>query len=166
MSSSNLEIEGPLLEQGPVCERVLRALPQWFGIESATLDYIQSAAHMPAFVAYAEGMPVGLALFKRHFERAAEVYLIAVLPDQHRRGVGRALLAEGERWLREQGVQFLQVKTLSAEHPDPGYAKTRQFYLGVGFTPCEVFPTLWDPSCPCLLSIKALADSASGTGHG
>ncbi|MEY2935081.1 MAG: hypothetical protein RL033_5830 [Pseudomonadota bacterium] len=102
MSSSHLEIKGPLLAQSPVCERVLRALPQWFGIESATLGYIQSAAHLPAFVAYDAGTPVGLALFQRHFERAAEVYLIAVLPHQHRRGVGRALLAEGERWLREQ----------------------------------------------------------------
>jgi GNAT superfamily N-acetyltransferase len=152
----SLRVEGPLLEQRHVCERVLRALPQWFGIESATLAYIESAGHLPSFVAYDGELALGLVLFKQHFERAAEVYLIGVLPGQHRRGVGRALLAAGERWLREHGVQFLQVKTLSAEHPDVGYERTRQFYLGVGFTPCEVFPTLWSPTIPCLMLIKSL----------
>ena len=152
-----VRVAGPLLGQSRICERVLRALPQWFGIESATLDYIETASHMPSFVAYVADEPVGLALFKRHFEHSAEVYLMGVLPDRHRRGVGRALLAAGESWLREHGVQFLQVKTLSADHPHPGYAKTRQFYLGVGFTPLEVFPTLWLPGNPCLMLIKTLA---------
>lgn len=149
-------MDGPLREQSAVCERVLRALPQWFGIESATLDYIASAGHKPSFVAYDGDEAVGLALFQRHFAHSAEVHLIGVLPEWHRRGVGRRLLADGERWLRQQGVRFLQVKTLSAEHADPGYAKTRQFYLGVGFAPLEVFPTLWHPSNPCLMLIKAL----------
>lgn len=153
---TSFRVEGPLLEQGTVCERVLRALPQWFGIESATLGYIESAGQMPSFVAYEGDEAVGLVLFKRHFERSAEVYLIGVLPEQHRRGVGRALLATGECWLREQGVQYLQVKTLSAEHPDAGYGRTRQFYLGVGFSPLEIFPTLWHPSNPCLMLIKVL----------
>jgi GNAT superfamily N-acetyltransferase len=151
---SGLRVEGPLIEQSSVCEQVLRALPQWFGIESATQGYIASAVQLPSFVAYQGDAAVGLALFKRHFELAAEVYLIGVLPEQHRQGVGRALLAAGEAWLVQQGVRFLQVKTLSGGRVDAGYAKTRQFYLGVGFTPLEELPTLWDPSNPCLLLIK------------
>lgn len=154
--SPAVSVEGPLLGQSRVCERVLRELPQWFAIESATLEYIASAEHMPSFVARVAGEPVGLALCKRHFERSAELYLIAVLPEQHRQGAGRALLAAGEAWLAEQGVEFLQVKTLSPGRVDANYARTRQFYLGVGFTPLEELPTLWDVRNPCLLLIKRL----------
>jgi len=154
--STVVSVEGPSLGQSRVCERVLRALPQWFGIESATLEYIASAEKMPSFVASVAGEPVGLALFQRHFERSAELHLIAVLPEAHRHGAGRALLASGEAWLAGQGVEFLQVKTLSPARVDANYARTRQFYLGVGFTPLEELPTLWDVRNPCLMLIKHL----------
>ena len=32
--------------------------------------------------------------------RAAELYVMGVRREQHRRGIGRALVAEAERWLR------------------------------------------------------------------
>jgi hypothetical protein len=34
-----MNIEGPLLGQGTVCEAILRASPEWFGIEAATAQY-------------------------------------------------------------------------------------------------------------------------------
>ena len=46
------------------------------------------------------------------------------------------------------GTEFLQVKTLSAKHPDEGYEKTRAFYLAYGFRPLEEFPDLWSPESP------------------
>ena len=65
-SSKLVSVDGPLSGQGKVCELVLRALPQWFGIESATLNYIRSADELPSFVAYLAGEPVGIALLERH----------------------------------------------------------------------------------------------------
>ena len=56
-----------------------------------------------------------------------------------------------------QGVRYLTVKTLAADHPDPHYAATRRFYEALGFEPLEVFPTLWDADTPCLLMLKCLA---------
>jgi hypothetical protein len=53
----------------------------------------------------------------------------------------------------------LQVKTLSASRPDPGYDKTRAFYLAFGFRPLEEFPTLWYPSNPALQLIKSIGPS-------
>jgi len=84
------------------------------------------------------------------------LYVLGVLPEMHHRGVGRALLARVEAHLREQGVAYLQVKTLSASHPDTDYARTRAFYEAMGFTPLEEFKTLWDEANPCVLMVKAV----------
>jgi len=151
-----VNIEGPLLGQGAVCETILRALPEWFGIEEATAQYIRDVDGLPTFVADVDGRAVGFMTVKQHFPQAAELYVLGVLQEMHRRGVGRALLARVEAYLREQGVEYLQVKTLSASHPDPGYAKTRAFYEAMGFRPLEEFKTFWDEANPCLLMVKAV----------
>jgi len=151
-----VNIEGPLLGQGAVCETILRALPEWFGIEAATAQYIRDVDGLPTFVAWMDGRAVGFMTVKQHFPQAAELYVLGVLPEMHQRGVGRALFSAAEAYLHQQGVEYLQVKTLSASHPDPGYAKTRAFYEAIGFRPLEEFPTLWDEANPCLLMVKSV----------
>jgi ribosomal protein S18 acetylase RimI-like enzyme len=42
-------VRGPLLGQGAAAESILRALPQWFGIESAIVDYASAADESPTF---------------------------------------------------------------------------------------------------------------------
>jgi GNAT superfamily N-acetyltransferase len=145
-------------------ERLLRKLPAWFGIESSVIEYIESARRLPAYLAWprdpaSAGLPPGLAagalLAVRHFPRSAEIYLMAVDPAVHRQGAGRALVTALESDLIAEGVEFLQVKTLGPAHPDPGYARTRQFYASVGFQPLEEITGLW-PGNPCLIMIKTL----------
>ncbi len=138
-------------------ERLLRLLPEWFGIESSTQEYVEDARHLPTYLATPDGRPpVGILLVRRHFPAAAEVHLIAVHPEWHRRGVGRRLLSAVERDLAADGVRLLQVKTLGASRPDAGYERTRQFYVGMGFLPLEEMPDLW-PGNPCLIMVKPLA---------
>jgi len=151
-----MNIQGPLLGQGTVCETILRALPEWFGIEEATAQYIRDVDELPTFVARIDGRAVGFMTVKQHFPQSAELYVLGVLPEMHRQGVGQALLTAVEAYLLEQGVVYLQVKTLSASHPDKGYAQTRAFYEGVGFKPLEEFPTLWNEANPCLLMVKSV----------
>ncbi len=74
----------------------------------------------------------------------------------HGQGVGRALVEQAEQVLRAEHVEYFQVKTLSDSHPDPGYAKTRAFYLALGFRPLEEFKTLWGEATPCLMMVKYL----------
>ena len=156
-------------------QRLLRQLPAWFGIESSVLDYVEAARHLPAYLAWPadqadpaappeaaaaassdpDTQPEGVLLAARHFPGAAEIYLMAVAPAEHRRGAGRALVAALEADLAADGVRFLQVKTLGPAHPDAGYAKTRQFYAAVGFEPLEELEGLW-PGQPCLIMIKIL----------
>ncbi|MCP4959208.1 MAG: GNAT family N-acetyltransferase [Actinomycetia bacterium] len=87
-----------------------------------------------------------------------EVEVMGVVPEHHRRGVGRALLQHLESELERRGIEYLQVKTLSQSHPDEGYARTRAFYLGYGFRVLEEFPDLWDPANPSVMLIKALSN--------
>lgn len=145
-------------------QRLLRKLPAWFGIESAVTSYIEAARTLPAYLAwpdsaqkpdYPPGQPAGVLLAVRHFPSSAEIYLMAVDPTVHRQGAGRALIAALEADLAADQVEFLHVKTLGPSVPDPGYARTRQFYANAGFQPLEETTGLW-PGNPCLMMIKAL----------
>jgi GNAT superfamily N-acetyltransferase len=147
-------IQGPLPGQSSACTPILHALPDWFGIEAAVLRYAAEIDHLPTFVARApEGM-MGFLTLKQHNPYAAEIYVMGVLPRVHRAGVGRALVEAAETWLREQGVEYLQVKTLGPSNPDPGYAATRAFYLA--FRPLEEFSRIWNEDNPCLVLVKRL----------
>ncbi len=99
---------------------------------------------------------MGLLTLVRHSRYAAEVYVMAVLPELHRQGIGRALLGHAERILAADDVEFLQVKTLAPSKSDDGYDKTRAFYLAYGFRPLEEFRHLWDAENPALQMIKVI----------
>ena len=157
-AASLVQIEGPLQGQHVHAERVLRALPQWFGIESSIVDYVKHVETLPTFLARMDDDVVGFLSIKKHFDRAAEMYVLGVLKQHHRAGVGRAMVSAAESWLVGQGVEYLQVKTVSASNDDVNYGLTRQFYLGVEFVPLEEFPTLWSPRNPCLLMVKKLGE--------
>jgi len=146
---------------GPVCRDILAALPTWFGIPASVEDYVAAADRNPTVVGSCGDTDVGLATVLRHSEYAAEVYVMGVLPEYHRRGVGRAMLRHTEATLTAEGIEFLQVKTLSASHPDEGYRKTRAFYFAYGFRLLEEFPTLWSPDQPALLLVKTVSDVRS-----
>jgi len=153
-------------------ERLLRALPQWFGIEASSAAYVEAARRLPAYLAWPAPGPssassapagpgegpgaAGVLLLERHFPGAAEIHLIAVDPAYHRHGAGRALVAAAETGLIADGVEFLQVKTLGPSRPDEGYERTREFYAAMGFTPLEEIHGLWDQGNPCLIMIKHL----------
>ena len=151
-----VRVEGPLTGQSRVCEPILRALPDWFGLEAATQAYITQTDRLPTFVAVTEEATVGFLTLKRHSETAAEILVMGVLPRYHRQGIGRALVEGAEDYLRRTGTSFLQVKTLSARHPDPNYARTRAFYKAMGFVELEEFTEIWDAGSPCLQMIKYL----------
>lgn len=147
-------------EQSPqTVQRLLGVLPAWFGIESSNARYVQAAATMPTYLAWPaqsrSGEAAGVLLAARHFPGAAEIYLMAVDPAVHRRGVGRALVEALERDLAADGVRLLQVKTLGPSHPDEGYRLTRLFYQSMGFAPLEETADLW-PENPCLIMVKVL----------
>ncbi len=150
-------IVGPWLHTSAQCAPILRSLPEWFGIPEAVAQYIDRIERLPTFLAEADGATIGFMSVLRHYPQAAELYVLAVLPAWHRRGVGRALLAAVEAWLSGQGVEYLQVKTLGPSRPDDAYNRTRAFYEGQGFRPLEELTEVWGESNPCLILVKKLA---------
>jgi XTP/dITP diphosphohydrolase len=142
-----------------VCADILRALPEWFGIEAARQQYIQEAAVRPMLVACDGADVVGFLTMTQHAPRAWEIHAMGIRPQWHRRGIGRRLLAAAEATLRQQNAEFLSVKTLSARCDYEPYESTRRFYRAMGFRPLMELPTLWSAENPCLLMTKRLAAS-------
>jgi ribosomal protein S18 acetylase RimI-like enzyme len=139
-----------------VCIPIVRALPDWFGIEAAILHYTTEIDDLPTLLACDAGRVIGFASLKQHTPYSAEIYVMGVLPEAHRKGIGRALINEAQEWLTHRGLEYLQVKTLGPSQPDANYAKTRSFYEAVGFRPLEEFKQLWDEHNPCLVMVKKL----------
>lgn len=156
---------------GMLCSQILASLPSWFGIEESNRHYAEVAERSPAIVASVEGRDIGLLVVVRHSPSAAEIYVMAVRPEWHRHGVGHRLVERAEESLKSEGVEFLQVKTLSSRHADAGYEQTRAFYAACGFRPLEELPTLWGPDSPALQLVKTLrwepipAGAATGRLH-
>jgi ribosomal protein S18 acetylase RimI-like enzyme len=140
-------------------EELLRHLPGWFEIEEAILDFVEQSHTLPSYAATVRGEIVGIGLVKRHTPHAAEIYLMAVDPKWHRRGIGRALLAAIEKDLVADGIEYLQVKTLGPSHSSPEYELTRRFYEACGFRGLEEIHGLW-PGNPCLILVKYLDPSS------
>jgi GNAT superfamily N-acetyltransferase len=152
----DFKIEGPYLEKANLCTPIIRALPEWFGIEAAIVHYSTEIDILPTFLAFEGKHVVGFVSIKQHNPYSAEVYVMAVLPEEHHKGIGRLLINHSQDWLKSKGVQYLQVKTLGSSHPDKSYAVTRLFYEVVGFIPLEETTQIWDEHNPCLIMVKKL----------
>jgi GNAT superfamily N-acetyltransferase len=149
-------IDGPYFAKAAICAPILRSLPEWFGIEEDIAQYVAEIDHLPTFLTCQAGEVTGFLSIKQHFPASAEVFVMGIRQEAHRQGMGRALMHQAQAWLKTQGVEYLQVKTLGSSHPDGNYAKTRAFYLSMGFKPLEEFLQIWNADNPCLILVKRL----------
>ena len=83
--NNNIKIQSPSTNCGHVCENILRALPDWFGIEESLVQYVKDADVMPTMVAKDDSDNVlGFITIKRHFPDSAEIHCMGILPQYHR----------------------------------------------------------------------------------
>ncbi len=153
MQVKTLQFIGPSTSSSAHVERILRSLPQWFGIEASLRQYVSDSARHPTFVAIADE-PVAFMTVRQQFPRSWELHCIAVEAAHRDKGIGRLLHRHVEAWLAERQVDVLQVKTLAPSHPSAEYALTRGFYEHLGYCPVEVFPQLWGDHLPVLQLVK------------
>jgi len=134
----------------------VRALPAWFGIEEGIAEARGYLETQEGFVAEVDGRVAGFLTFASAFLESVEITWMAVSPEHHRRGIGRALTEAVVAEARARGASLLLVKTLAAAHPSPEYARTRAFYAAVGFRRLTVLPDHWGPANPCLLMVRPI----------
>ena len=137
-------------------ERLLRDLPEWFGIEQSILGYVDAAPTLPSTFALRDDEVVGVCVVRHHTPVAAEIEVLAVERPLHRQGIGRRLVQTVESELRERGVVLLQVKTRGPSRVSEEYERTRAFYESLGFLPLEERTDIWDADNPCLILVKPL----------
>lgn len=155
-------ITGPAPMAAALAERILRALPQWFGVEPALLAYAADAQVLPNLVAMADGIPVGFVNLRQHNAVTLEINCIAVVPAHHGQGIGTALVNAAADWWSGRGGKLLQVKTIGPSRLDLNYARTRAFYVARGFLPVEEFMQVW-PGYPCLLLVLPVRGRADAS---
>jgi ribosomal protein S18 acetylase RimI-like enzyme len=156
VGTPSIEIVRGRQDPGAV-ERLLRALPEWFGIEESLSEYVEDARTKPTYLAIAgPGQALlGALVATTHNPQSAEIHLLAVAPEHHRRGVGRALVMAFEADMAASGVRLVHVKTQGPSRPDEAYEKTLAFYLAMGYLPLEELQGIWAEN-PCLILVKPL----------
>jgi len=148
--------------EGAACEQVMRSLPGWFGIEEAIVDYARASETMETYVADESGQVVGFITLNQRSPVTAEIHCMAVRPEFHGKGLGRALVERVEALLASRPIEFLEVKTLGPSRPNAEYERTRRFYRHMGFQPLEE-KDLWGEGNPCLIMVKHIKCGGAAT---
>ena len=118
---------------------------------------MEAVRKLPYFAALDEaGNCIGFFAIELHYGHTGDIYVCGVLPEYHRKGVGKALYAEAEAYLKQVGCKYVMVKTLSDKAVFEPYERTRRFYESVGFEPLITLTEMWDEENPCLIMIKVL----------
>jgi len=143
-------------EKAKICEDILRALPEWFGIEKSITDYIAGCQSMIFYAAKMDGEIIGFVAIQNHNTHVAEIYVMGVLEHFHRRGIGKMLVGKCEEYCKAARKELLTVKTLDEPDNTTNYGRTMQFYLRIGFRPLDTFPSHWNEENPCLFMAKII----------
>ena len=142
-------------EKQRIARLVLEALPEWFEIEETREAYIRDSADLPLFAAFDGDRPVGFLCLKETGKDTAELHVMGVMKEYHRKGAGRELVLKAKEAAAQAGYSFLQVKTVQMGRYED-YDRTNRFYLALGFKEFEVFPLLWDEANPCQVYVMSL----------
>lgn len=130
-----LEVSDPD-ERRRICADIIGALPDWFGIAEANAGYIEGVATKAAFcVLDNTGDIVGMLSLNHPYPTNADIYWVGIRPEHHRKGIGQLLFNAAAARAKELGCETMTVETLSDADPDPGYARTRAWYMAMGFKP-------------------------------
>lgn len=147
-------IEAPE-QRAAIARQVLEKLPDWFGIPESREAYIRESRAQPFWADIEDGAARGFLALKETSPYTVELAVMGVLPQYHRRGIGRALFEAAWQYARTEGYAFLQVKTVR-EGCYASYDGTNAFYKSLGFRELECFPALWGEENPCQIYVMTV----------
>ena len=132
------------------CDAIIAGLPEWFGDEHGIRECADAVRSRSGLVAVEDpDVVAGFLTWEPRDEHAAEITWMAVRADARKHGVGGSLLGGLVDLLRAEGIDRLDVKTLSSRDPYPPYAETRAFYHANGFVEVEELD-IWGPENPAV----------------
>lgn len=138
-----------------IARKVLEALRDWFEVDESREKYIRDCTDWLFFAAKEESEYVGFLCLKETGRATAELAVMGVLKEYHRKGLGRALFAEAKKAAADAGYAFMQVKTVKMGLYED-YDQTNRFYQALGFQEFEVIEELWGAENPCQIYVMAL----------
>lgn len=148
-------------EKATISSTILHALPEWFALPESTKQYITNSRNLTFFAYIEDHHPLGFIALKETSPHTVEIYVMGVLKDFHKKGIGKKLFIAAEEYARDAGYSFMQVKTVK-EGIYPEYDITNHFYQKMGFLEFECIPDLWDEWNPCQIYIKSLLNLNKG----
>lgn len=140
-----------------IARKVLVDLPSWFGIQEATEKYVTDASEMPFLAVYDNDKPVGFIALKATSPACAEIFVMGIIKEYHRQGIGKKLHLAYEKLARGLGYSYSQVKTIALGKYET-YNQSNYFYRAMGYEALEIFPELWHVNNPCQIYIKYLGN--------
>lgn len=144
-------------EKQAIAREILEALTDWFGIAESREEYIEKSGGQTMIAAFENERPAGFLCLKETGDATAEIAVMGVRKEYHRRGIGTELFRRAKETAAEQGYSFLQVKTVQSGRYEE-YDRTNMFYRSLGFREFEVIPDLWDENNPCQIYVMYLGN--------
>ena len=143
-------------EKRRITKAVLNDLPEWFGIEEATRDYIDKVALYPFVAAYIEDKAVGFYSIREENTNVLDMYVLGILKKYHHQGLGTKLQTYVNEYAKNKNYKYLMVLTLAEKANDKAYLQTRKFYLAQGFMDFYQNDEIFDKFNPCQIMLKRL----------
>lgn len=138
-----------------ISKKILYNLPKWFGREDSIREYVEESTKLPFIACFSKDEPVGFIVLKKTGNKTCEIFVMGVLEEYHRKGIGSILNNAYEELAKKKGYSYSQVKTVQ-EGKYQEYDITNSFYKAMGYSEFECFPTLWDKDSPCQIYVKYL----------
>lgn len=143
------------IEKQRIAREILIDLPEWFGIEEALNDYVDSVVKYP-FIVIEEDEVIGFYSLREENPETLDMYVLGIKKKYHGKGYGSKLQNFIDAWAKEKGYKRLIVLTLSSKSTDKNYAMTRDFYHKVGFVDMYESDKIWDEYNPTLIMMKVI----------
>ncbi len=138
-----------------ICLQILEQLPEWFEIPESRTVYAKTCKGLPFWADMEQNVARGFIAMKETSKYAVELYVMGVLKEYQRQGIGRKLFDSFYIYAKENGYEFVHVKTVR-EGMYPDYDVTNAFYQKIGFKELECMEDLWDAANPCQVYVMCV----------
>jgi ribosomal protein S18 acetylase RimI-like enzyme len=85
-------------EKSDICNNILKSLPLWFGIPESNNEYCENVKKHDFYKIVENEKPIGFISLKENNEYVSEIYVMGILPEYHRKGIGKNLALQTIVW--------------------------------------------------------------------